>query len=159
MTTVAEIRAARTPGTFPTDLLTPGVSVLDLYCAGYLGRNVASWCADACVLTYVGIDEDRAKLDEMRALWDLDGWDFVHADARDLAPLNIRGTFDIVVADPWTQEIPALWERRDELAKLVAPRGHLVLGAMTEQLERYAPARTVARSRYMGGVWWAVIPC
>lgn len=152
------IVADRTEGQFPVGVLAPESRVLDLYCAGFHGKNTASFCADAGVAEYEGVDCDVDKLALMRAIYP-SAWRFVESDvaAAVAAHLEKGDAFDVVIADPWTQAIAATWEHLEEFERLLAPRGFLLLGCTNAERGAHPELKFHRRSNHAGGIWWAIV--
>lgn len=154
----AAIINERSDDHFPPGLLRPEMRVLDLYCAGFLGMNTASFCADAGVKDYQGVDTDDGMLEKMRKAYPL-AWRFVRSDAAVAVSLHIEAgsLYDLVIVDPWTDWIADAWTRLDDFKKLLAPGGILLLGALNAEKDAHPEMLFHWRGDYVGGVWWAVI--
>ena len=153
-----EIVKLRSDDAFPSDVLRRDLRVLDLYCAGFLGMNAASFCADAGVAAYDGVDTDEAKIVQMRSVYP-DSWWFTTNRAEWAVAACVEGgrVFDLVIADPWSQHIAGAWRMLRDLQRLVAPGGALLIGATNAEKEVVPGLRYHKRSEHLGGIWWAII--
>ena len=148
----------RSEGQFPLELLRPTSRVLDLYCAGFLGKNTASFCADVGVAAYEGVDMDVAKLEQMKLVYPM-AWRFFQAKVLPAMSERIeRGElYDMVIADPWTNAIAGAWEMMGIFKKLLSPGGVLLLGSTNAEKEAHPEHKYHWRSDHAGGIWWAII--
>jgi hypothetical protein len=136
VTTLAQVRASRSP--FPADLLPECESALMLFCAAFYGRNDCVWVQEAELRIVTGVDQDREKLDAMRAIYP-ETWRFACADAfefhtvpHDLVSVDVfsnqsdraLGMLEhwcgmarrFVTVAAWKEpdvQIPVGWQRRD----------------------------------------------
>lgn len=177
MTTLAELRAAANPETFPVDLVRGSADGIAFYAAGFLGRNDVIHLAS--IPFVVLVDTDETKLMEMHAVYP-ERWAYHAGNARDFAQklADDGESFDVVTVDPWSNDTTMvlndlpLWLSLAKRALVIATcfpwfesKG---LGASLEDVNRWiarshwggkklpAASRLVWRSSYRGGVWWIV---
>lgn len=183
-TTLAEIRAAASPATFPVERLAGRHHAAAFYCAAFLGRQDVVHLHGAG-LYVVAVDTDVGRLAEMRATYeDHDGpgrLSWCSSDAVVAARVfrEERESFDVVTLDPFTgSEMERAWSRLDAFAAIVRPGGLLVAGCVRDTLGRRCTSVTPAgvtlwligvglpefrcvalhpRSGLAGGCWWAVM--
>lgn len=158
MTTLAEIRAASNPSTFPVERLAGMTTAAAFYCAAFLGRQDVVHLNDA-ELEVIGVDIDAEKLAQMELLYD----DFLgsEGDAVDFARTRAAReiTYDVVVCDPWTHDIPYVLSRLDVFAAVCSRV--LIVGLVSgtsapNSVGSFHLAEILHRSNHAGGVWWAV---
>lgn len=154
----AAIIAKRVEGHFPAEVLRPDMRVLDLYCGGFLGMNAAAFVADAGIASYEGVDTDVGKLDQMKAAYPA-SFRFTCMEEEFVVAGHIQNgaKFDLVIVDPWTNGIPAIWARVEQFKQLLAPGGLLLLGALNEEKAAHPEIPFHHRGDYIGGVWWGMI--
>lgn len=175
--TLAEIRAASNPSTFPVERLAGMKTALAFYCAAFHGRQDLIHLVDAG-LRAGGVDTNEVLIEEMRAIYnDPDRYvPFVVEDAVGFArKLGSGGTrHDVVTLDPWTQDIPATL---DQLSVFAAICDRLLVAGVSRQwmegrglaytagdlqlwtVGRELPLRVVElreRSNHLGGIAWGV---
>lgn len=168
--TLDDIRAVN--GVFPADEIQPGDSVLDLMCAGFYGANAAIHVLDTGATEHFGVDLDATKLGVMRALYPAPRFKFVCADVSLFVAGSMGDGSDVVICDPWTQDIDRWMLRLDEL--LTIAHRVLILGVShrwfeahmvretTDGLNAWAGdvplrcARLIRRSDHLGGTFWTV---
>ncbi len=150
--------AATDPMNFPLELLAEGETALVLFAAGFHGVQDAYWIKEAG-MDATCVDSDPVKLAEMAPLYP-ESWEFVISDAYNFA---LQGTdrrqWDIVTADPWTQDMDKCARFISEWCRLA--RKAVVLGTKTDTYVD-APAgwkviSTEKRSDYDGGVYWTIL--
>lgn len=168
--TLDDVRAAK--GVFPADEIEPGDVVLDLMCAGFYGANAAIHVLDREPGEYFGVDLDAAKLGVMRDLYPAPRCKFVSADVSLFVAGSQGDGSDVVICDPWTQDIDRWMLRLDELLSM-ADRV-LILGVSHRWFEAHGVPETVEglnewagdapllcrrlirRSDHLGGTFWTV---
>ena len=174
--TLAEIRAASNPTTFPVERLAGMKTAAAFYCAAFHGRQDVIHLVDAG-LVVVGVDTDEAKLEEMQRIYGpRPGFDGQLVDAFVAARSEARmeRRHDVVTVDPWTQDIPAVMDRLDVFAAIA---GRLLVAGVSRQwmegrglsytggdlqlwtVARALPLRVVElreRSNHLGGIAWGV---
>lgn len=165
--TLDEVRAGSSPGSFPS-LVFPADTAFDFFGAWFLGRNSAIHLLDGGVRQVFVIDREDKRLAEMAAIYPKD-WRFVAGDCYELASLFAEHgrKADLVVVDPWTQDVPRALSLLHVFARL--SRRWLVFGLTAAQgdppdleaiLERVdaplEPHGLLKRSEHAGGVWWGV---
>lgn len=181
MATLDEIRAAASPATFPLAAVRevteprPGLrSALCLYAAAFLGRQDVIHLHDLGIYVFA-VDANEEKVEEMRGLYGkrLSGR-FAEAFTQVADMIAAGAEFDVVTADPWTQDIPAVLDRLATLARLST--GLVIVGVTrawmegagfaysAEGLRLWTAARGIPldvvtlheRSQHVGGVAWGV---
>lgn len=145
--------------TYPRQALRVARRALVLFAAGFLGRQDAFWIADAGMHATC-VDMDATKLRLMETLYP-PTWQFVESDAFLFAETEhgLARTWDVVSLDPPTNlfddcasELP-LW---CALADQTVVMG---VGRDTEwkNPDGWYTADVRERSRFQGGVYWAVL--
>lgn len=174
--TLDDIRAVK--GVFPADEIEPGDSVLDLMCAGFYGANAAIHVIDRGATRYFGVDRDEPKIEVMRALYPEDVCYFTPQCVHGVIALRLRENVrsDVVICDPWTQDIAKHVEARACLESISSRA--VILGVSSiwlkerdldptpESINRwddeqrryrhFACTRVIRRSDHLGGTFWTV---
>lgn len=146
-----------TSDTFPVDVLYGCKNALALFSAGFYGANDVIWMARANIPT-VCVDLDVEKLDAMEDVYPR-SWEFVLDDVFRYVKKTKR-TWDLVTADPWTQQFQLVADIVPALCKL--SKRAVVVGCGSQTLIEPPAGWTLGplvwRSDYVpGGVHWAVL--
>lgn len=139
---------------YPHSVLVGCETALVVFCAAFRGYQDAWWIAEAG-LRATCVDNDRAKLDEMGAIYPKD-WEWLCLDAYEGNPDR---TWDVVSLDPWSNQFTRCADMIGTWCKLA--RHAVILGTGVDTIVR-APAGWVVserrkRSAYDGGVFWTVL--
>lgn len=167
--TYEDIVIASNPTTFPCWVLEGATNPLFLYGAGFFGRQDAVHAARLGVKRATVVDIDRVRMDEMRTMYasHVASWSWFTGSAGEY-PLRVN-QHDVIVLDPWTNDIRPSFAFTKEHALRCATR-YVVTGyfpaeagveVTTEMVEADIPGsrcvEVLKRSGHRGGVWWAVL--
>lgn len=143
---------------FPWFLLKADMSVLDLFCAGFLGGNARDYVCGHAAL-YVGVDSDKEKIHQMRE----NGRAGEYFQCEDVFELldYWPDYYDLVIADPWTGMNDRVYERLDAILALSA-RDALIgtnihdMHKLPLTMDKHTLQAFWRRSDHMGGTYWAI---
>ena len=167
--TYEDIVAASNPKTFPCWVLEGAEHPLFLYGAGFFGRQDAVFAARAGVQVASVVDANSELMDAMRRMYSptFPGWTWRTCSVGEY-PLRV-GQHDVIVLDPWTNDIRPSFAFTSDHALRCAAR-YVVTGyypaeagveVTTEMVEADIPGsrcvEVLKRSGHRGGVWWAVL--
>lgn len=141
---------------YPLHALEGCESALVLFAAAFHGIQDAVWIADAG-LTATCVDVDARRLGEMVLAYP-EGWEYVPGDAYVYATLTER-VWDVVSLDPSSGQFQAC---ADRLELWCSRARHVVILGCGDDTEIVVPdgwtlTEKLWRSRFSGGVFWAVL--
>lgn len=145
-------------GEFPLDALKDCKTALILFAAGFYGRNDAVWLARQGIQSTC-VDLDHEKLDAMADVYP-DNWEFVVDDIFKYVSKSKHRRFDVVTADPWTNQFQLAADITQGLCRLAKKSVILGTGAQTiiAPPDGWKITRKVDRSNSKTGeVFWAVL--
>ncbi len=100
--------------TFPKELITKEDTVLDLFCAGFLGENTLQNFYPE-FKSYLGIDNDKGKIRQMQLLFPAASfiWEDYFTSLKWIDFFDYK--YDILISDPWSGEM------EDGFKKIIIP--------------------------------------
>jgi hypothetical protein len=132
-------------------------SVLDLFCAGFLGENTTKYVHPRCI-DYVGIDNDFGKLHKMKSIFQ---GTFIGGDIYNGINYDLYTASEIVISDQPTchnKQIYSILYKVLGLATDYAVIGTNIQDMSLLPLENngFYLQSFWYRSAHMGGTYWAV---